>query len=309
MGDTPLSGTQYVLRHGQQEAVIASIGASLRVFTDGGRDLVVPFEADEVRPSYRGATLVPWPNRVVDGRYSFDGVEYELALTEPARSHALHGLAVWLDWDVVDSAENTVTLRAIIPPQDGYPWRIAVDTTYRLDGDGLTQTTTATNLSATRAPFGAAPHPYLRAGDSPLNSWTFRLPAARVLEVDERLRPTTLESVDIDAERFDFRTPRVIGDAEIDHAYTELTEEAGAIVAELTAPDGRGVRMTWDERCPWVQIHTADLDGDPAAPGYRAGLAVEPMTAAPDAFNSGEGLLVLEPGDAVTVSWTIAPIA
>ena len=88
MARTPLSGTQHSLRAGDYEAIIASVGASLRTLTFDGRDLVVPFDADEVRPSYRGATLAPWPNRVVDGIYTFGGVERQVALTDrPAITH------------------------------------------------------------------------------------------------------------------------------------------------------------------------------------------------------------------------------
>ena len=82
---TLLSGTQHALRAGDYEAVISSVGASLRSLTFDGRDLTVPFDADEVRPSYRGATLAPWPNRIVDGLHTFAGVERQVALTEPAR--------------------------------------------------------------------------------------------------------------------------------------------------------------------------------------------------------------------------------
>lgn len=79
----PLSGVQFSLRSGAYDAVIASVGATLRELRHDGRDLVVPFEADQVRPDYRGATLAPWPNRIVDGEYEFDGEELVTALTEP----------------------------------------------------------------------------------------------------------------------------------------------------------------------------------------------------------------------------------
>ena len=90
---TLLSGTQHALRAGDYEAVIASVGASLRSLTFDGRDLTVPFDADEVRPSYRGATLAPWPNRIVDGQYTFEGVERQVPLTEPARTTRCTGSA------------------------------------------------------------------------------------------------------------------------------------------------------------------------------------------------------------------------
>lgn len=313
MARTPLSGTQHALRAGDYDAVIASVGATLRSLTHTGRDLVVPFEADEVRMGYRGATLAPWPNRVVDGRYSFGGEEYQLALTEPARSHALHGLASWLSFEAIDKGPDHVTLAAVIEPQTSYPWRIEVQSTFALTADGLTQTVRARNLSAEPAPWGTGPHPYLVAGASPLDTWTLTLPADEVLQVDDRLSPTVLDAVDaVDADRFDFREPRVLGAVEIDHAYAGLVrDDAGFATVRLTESSGSGVEMTWDAACPWVQIHTADKGA--GKPGHRAGLAVEPMTCAPDAYNADRydydtGLIVLEPDAVAEASWRIAAV-
>jgi aldose 1-epimerase len=311
---TLLSGTQHALRAGDYEAVIASIGASLRSLTYDGRDLVVPFDADEVRPSYRGATLAPWPNRIVDGRYTFAGVERQVALTEPARHHALHGLAGWLDYEAIDKGPSHVTLTAAIAPQTGYPWRVVIETTFTLDARGLTQTVRATNESPDAAPWGTGPHPYLVAGPGHVDDWTLDLPAAEVLAVTaDRLIPTGLQAVDAeDAERFDFRSARRIGAVEIDHAYTSLERDAdGYAVVRVTGADGSGVEMCWDAACPWVQIHTSDKGV--GKPGHRTGLAVEPMTCAPDAFNADAydydaGLLVLPPGESAEASWRISAI-
>lgn len=307
------SGTQHALRAGHYEAIIASVGATLRTLTYDGRDLVVPFAADEVRPSHRGVTLAPWPNRVVDGKYAFAGVERQLALTEPARHHALHGLAVWLDYEAVDKGSSHVTLAATIPAQTAYPWRLDVETTFSLTAEGLTQSVTVTNTASTPAPWGTGPHPYLVAGDGLVDAWTLELPASQVLTVtDERLIPIELQAVDAEApERFDFRTARRIGAAEIDHAYTGLERDAaGVATVRVTDDAGSGVEMSWDAACPWVQVHTADKP-DPAT--SRIGLAVEPMTCAPDAFNAAKydfdaGLIVVEPGSSSTASWRIAAI-
>lgn len=312
MPHIPASGIQHVLRHGHCEAVVASVGASLRSFTHDGRDLVVPFEADEVRPAYRGATLAPWPNRVVDGRYAFGGTEHQLPLTEPARGHALHGLAAWLDYDAVDKGSDHVTLAAVIEPQTGYPWRVRVTTTFALGDGGLTQTVRAENLAAHPVPFGTGPHPYLVAGEGTVDDWTLELPASDVLQVTpDRLIPTTLGPVDA---AFDFRSPRAIGATEIDHAFTALAaDDDGVSTVRVTDAAGRGVGMAWDAACPWVQVHTADLPGGAAQPGHRGGLAVEPMTCAPDAFNAPRydfdpGLIVIEPGAVAEASWRIFAI-
>ncbi len=312
----PVSGLQHTLRSGPYEAVIASVGASLRSLQYDGRDLVVPFDADELRPAYRGVTLAPWPNRVVDGRYVFGGREFELPLNERNREHALHGLASWLDFHIIGAKSDQVTLSATIEPQEGYPWRVDVVTTFSLGVDGLTQTVRARNRSEAPAPWGTAPHPYLVAGESSLDGWSLELPASEVLLVtDDRLIPTELSPVEVaDPARFDFRAPRMLGPVEIDHAYTGLMPDAGGgVTVTLTDAAGSGVAMTWDAACPWVQIHTADLPGGPAQPGHRVGLAVEPMTCAPDAYNDHNydydtGLVTLEPDAEAEASWRISAV-
>jgi aldose 1-epimerase len=300
-----LSGPRYDLHAGGYAASISSVGASLRSLTLDGRDLVVPFEENEVRPAFRGATLAPWPNRVVDGRYAFGGRDYQLSLTEPARGHALHGLAAWLDFEAIEQADERVLLRAVIQPQAGYPFRIQVDADFALTSSGLRSTVIGRNLGPDAAPWGTGPHPYLVAGAGSVDDWTLTLPADRVLTVtDDRLIPIELAAVSDERGIFDFRLPRQIGDTFIDHAFTGLQRaEDGTASVVVTAPGGTGVTMTWGTECPWVQVHTADQP-DPAL--SRRGLAVEPMTCPPDAFNSGTDLIVLAPGDAALAWWVIA---
>jgi len=300
----PLSGLQYTISHDGYSATIASVGASLRLLTWNGRDLIVPFDADEVRPGYRGAVLAPWPNRVVDGSYTFDGVDYQLPLTEPSRSHALHGLVCWADWSLQARSADSVTLGTTIVPSDGYPHRIALLVTYSLADDGLTSTVTAENLGTATAPYGTGPHPYLVAGPGTVDDWTLEFPAAAYLTVTpDRLSPVATVPVET-TPAFDFRTPRLIGDTFIDHAFTAITRQAdGSAAVTLTSPAGTGVRMNFGAGLPWLQVHTADR---PAPERSRIGLAVEPMTCPPDAFSTGEDLVLLAPGASHSAAWTVA---
>ncbi|MVQ43523.1 galactose mutarotase [Microbacterium sp. MAH-37] len=304
----PRSGKQYRIAASGYVAEIASVGASLRTLTYEGRDLVVPFDTDEVRPAYRGATLAPWPNRIVDGAYSFEGALHQLPLTEPERGQALHGLVVWSDFDERVAEDDRVVLATTIVPQTGYPFAVEVEVEYRVDEHGLTQRVTGRNAGSDAAPWGTGPHPYLVAGPStgsgtgPVDDWTLLLPAAEVLTVtDDRLSPVAVESVDAHPQ-WDFRVARPIGDTFIDHAFTALEGADGHVSVELHASEG-GVAITWDEGCPWVQVHTADTPA--VAETHRLGLAVEPMTCPPDAFNSGTDLVMLQPGAEHAVSWRI----
>ena len=146
------------------------------------------------------------------------------------------------------------------------------------------------------------PHPYLVAGPAPLDEWTLEVPASEFLDVTpDRLLPVAVRAVD--GHEFDFRTPRSIGATKIDHAFTGITfNDAGRTRLVARDPSGTGVGMAWDRTCQWLQIHTADKQ-PPAR--NRLGLAVEPMTCPPDAFNSGQNLIQLEPGESYEVSWKI----
>lgn len=306
LSDVPLAGAAYTLTSGDYSADIAGVGASLRALRHRGRDLVVPFDADEVRPAFRGAVLAPWPNRVVDGRYTFRGTEYELALTEPRRGHALHGLAAWQEWLLVDSGDDFVELAFQIEAQSGYPFRVLVAARYELSESGLTTTIRAINTGRDAAPYGTGPHPYLVAGPGRVDDWSLELPARAVLTVTpDRLIPIDLGDVELEDDgAFDFVAARPIDSTFIDHAFTELErDDDGVATVRVTTRDGEsGVAISWGTECQWVQIHTADQP-EPAID--RLGLAVEPMTCPPDAFNTGTDLIVLDRGEEHTASWTI----
>ncbi|TFC49774.1 galactose mutarotase [Cryobacterium sp. TMT2-17-1] len=308
ISSTPLSGTQCVLEACGYTASIASIGASLRSLRYHGRNLIVPFDANQVRPFFRGAILAPWPNRVVDGRYTFDGVEQQLYITEPSRGHALHGLVSWLNFTVVGQATDRLVLAATVEAQQGYPHQLMLEVHFSLGARGLRTTVTAVNAGPTAAPFGVAPHPYLVAGEGRVNDWTLELPARRMLTVTpDRLIPLRLRDINAqDLAAFDFRTPRTVDDTFIDHAFTGFDrDEEGGVTVRVTTQAGTGVALSWGAECSWVQVHTAD---QPVAAIDRIGLAVEPMTCPPDAFNSGTNLNVLEPADSTRASWTIQAI-
>lgn len=297
--------SEWWLRAGPYRAAIDPVGACLRELTYGGRNLVVPYASGAVRPLYRGAIIAPWPNRVVGGRYRFAGTSYQLPLNEPERGHALHGLVHWARWDLVEVDDEHVVLSHWLVPQEGYPFPLHLVATYLLsDSGGLHTRVVARNVGDRPAPYGLCPHPYLVAGAGRVDDWRLTLPARARLDVDEHLAPTAVHALSAQA-RFD---DRMIGDSRLDHAFTDLVRgEDGSAVVRLEAPGGAGgrrsgVELAWGEWAPWVQVHTADR---PEPENDRAGLAVEPMSCPPDAFNSGTDLVVLVPGGRHEADWII----
>jgi aldose 1-epimerase len=295
----PPSGFQYEIGHDDYAAVVTESGGALRSLTYDGRPLIDGFAEDEMASGGRGQILMPWPNRIRDGRYRWDGTEQQLALTEPKRGNASHGLVRWAAWSLIDQGPERVALGYRLPAQTGYPWTLDLRLIYAVGPAGLTVTQSATNRSTSAAPYASGAHPYLVAGTTPCDDWTMEIPASTTLLTDEvRLLPTGRE--DVDGTDLDFRTTRTIGTTVLNHAFTDLAPDP---VVRLT--DGRtGVELWVDEHHKWLQVYTADDTSTP-----RRSVAVEPMTAPPDAFNSGDDLIRLEPDQTFAASWGIRALA
>ncbi len=298
------TGAQWTVRRGTDELVVVEFGGGIRTYTRGGVDVVAGFGADEMSVAGRGQQLIPWPNRLRDGKYAFAGTERQLALTEPAKHNASHGLVRWATWDLLDQTSSSITVGHRLHPQPGWSWVLELTTIYALGDDGLTVTTTAVNVSSEDAPFGYGAHPYLSIADTPVAEVELEVPADTYLETDpERQLPVSTHPVEGSA--YDFRTSRPIGDLALDTPFTDLGR----------GPDGRwsvtlrglatGEVSLWgDEAYAWTQIFTGRAF--PHTEG-TTGIAVEPMTCPPDAFNSGTDLVVLRPEQAHTGSWGIRP--
>jgi aldose 1-epimerase len=295
-GDYRISAAGY-------NAAITQNGAAVRMLTHDSRDLIVPFGIGEPMPDYRGAIIAPWPNRIPDGRYIFGGVELTVPINEPSRAAALHGLVSYVPWTVLYHDDSSLGLRHRLPPSKGYPFELLLDVSYVVDASGFHTTVTATNTGENAAPYGTCPHPYLLPGPSPLDTWSLELDAGSFLDVTpDRLIP--LQRTSVDGTPLDYRRPRQLGKTAIDHAFTDFRTAPGEGLPRVTLrdPTGTGVAMTWGEACSWVQLHTADHR---IPERHRIGLAVEPMTCPPNAFNSGEDLAVLLPGMTHNADWTI----
>lgn len=293
-------------------ARILTYGATLQAFSGPDRDgriadvtLGYQDAADyETKPNYFGVTVGRYANRIAGGRFTLDGVDYQLPLNDTANS--LHGgdrgfdKVTWRVQSVSDGPEARVVLTHTSPDGDsGYPGRLEVTVTYGLDEAGaltiaFAATTTAPtivnmtnhalfNLAGEGAPGGIEAH-------------RLTLPAATYTPVDAGLIPTG-ELRPVEGTVFDFRQPRVIGeglrdarDPQIllglgyDHNFAldkGLTAEP-ELAARLEDPaSGRVLEVLSTE--PGLQVYSGNfLDGTYVGKSgqmYRMGdgLALEPQ--------------------------------
>jgi aldose 1-epimerase len=295
------SGHQIEIVSGVQRAWIVEVGGGLRAYSSGEREVLDGYANDEMCRSARGQCLAPWPNRIRDGTYEFAGLQQQLPLTEPEKHNAIHGLVRWANWTRAQQAKDGVTMEYLLHEQPGYPHALRLAVEYRLGTDGLTVCTTATNVGTGACPYGAGAHPYLTLGTPTVDSAVLQAPGRTRFITDERGIPTGAEPVD--GTEYDFRMPRPIADATLDTAFTDLERDYdGRARVQLASPDGEVATTLWlDENYQYLMLFT----GDPLPDVNRRSLGVEPMTCAPNAFQSGEGLVTLEPGESFAASWGI----
>lgn len=297
------SGEQWPIRAGGYEATVVEVSGGIRSLSFEGRPVLDGYAATDMCDGGRCQLLIPWPNRIDGGRYRFAGQDRQLAITEPAKNCAIHGLVRWVNWSLVAHDADRVTVRYRLHPQPGWPHVVELEVEHRLAADaGLTVTVTATNVGSSPAPYGNGAHPYLTAGTERIDDCRLEFPAATHLTADERGIPTGQES--LDGTKLDFRSSRQLGDLVIDDAFTDLRRDAdGRAWTTLESPDGRRSSLWLDESYRWLQIFSGDTLPRPER--RRQGLGVEPMSCPPNAFVSGDGVIVLEPGQTTVGQWGI----
>lgn len=303
----PATGRQFEITHGAARVVVTEVGAALRVFEIDGVPYAESYPAEELAPSSAGAVLVPWPNRVADGQWVFEREPQQLALNEPTRHNAIHGLLRYTPWTVVEHAESTVVLHAMIAAQPGWPVPLLTSIGYSLDDSGLTITHTVENLGGRAVPFGVGVHPFPRAGGAETDECTLRLAAADVLPVDpERLLPVRPPRR-LEGDEQLFRSGRRLAGVLLDTAFggaSPAPDDPQQLVRHsLTDPNGRGVELWADPVFKWVQVYTAD-----DFPGRGRAVAIEPMTCPPNALNTGTDLQILQPAETWIAQWGLRPL-
>jgi aldose 1-epimerase len=302
MSDAP-SGEQIEIASGDQRVVVVEVGGGLRAYTVAGADVLDGYAADAMSDAGRGQLLAPWPNRLEDGSYEFDGRRHQLPLTEVPNRNAIHGLVRWSAWTVAELAPDRVVMAHRLRPQPGYPFTLDLRAEYALSATGLAVRLSAANAGDAPCPFGCGMHPYLTLGVAPVDGLELRVPADTVLQANERSLPTG--SAPVAGTDFDFRAPRAIGALRLDHCFTGLERDAAGRATEVLRDTSAGTTRTlWaDQAFPYLMVFSGDTLGDAA----RRSVAVEPMTCPPNAFRSGADLVVLEPGTTWTGTWGITP--
>ena len=301
------TGQQWRIGHGRQEVVVCEVGATLRAYTVADAPVLDGFASDEWSHSGRGQVLAPWPNRLADGRFEFNGVRAQAALDEPERHNAIHGLVRWMPWTLQTRHQNQVSLRLQLHPSPGYPFSLLLELDYHVGREGLTVTTRARSLEEGPVPFGLGFHPYLTAGTETVDGAILRVPALHTLDTDDRGLPTGAVTPVEGTERRLHRLSASSGRpcSILRSPPSNATPRAGPRPAS-TRPDGTGGATLWVDRgFPYLMVYTGDTLGEQSR--RRRAVALEPMTCPPNALRTGTDVIDLQPDQEWSARWGITP--
>ncbi|MBF4635504.1 aldose 1-epimerase family protein [Agreia pratensis] len=295
------TGTQFSVAFGDSRATITELAAGLRGLVLNGVEVVREYPEQSLPPMGQGIVLVPWPNRIAKGAWVLDGVKQQLDITEPSTGNATHGLLRNTAYSVAEEGEGFLTLRARVFPQHGYPFLLDTSVSYEISEAGLTVTHAITNESDSPAPVAVGAHPYFVIGSTPTEDLTLTIAADTVFEYDDAFIPTA--EVPVDDAGLDLRAGRHLSEVDLNHAFGSLTETGGQNIHTLVAPDGQRVELWTDSNFAYVQAYNPREF--PFETGTGMAIALEPMTAPANAFNTGEGLHWVEPGASWMLSWGV----
>ena len=128
---------QEIILNSSQSGTYAKIfpeigGILIELVLDNESVIVCPIQGDDYKKGFPSAFLFPFPSRIEDGKYSFEGQDYQLPINEPARGHAIHGFVAHQKFEVKSVSENAVSLiYKYAGDYEGYPFPFDFEITYK----------------------------------------------------------------------------------------------------------------------------------------------------------------------------------
>lgn len=300
----PPTGRQFRIHCGNASAVITEVGATLREYKVGDRDVVHPFPVTSMSDSH-GQVLIPFPNRTADGKYQFEGSQHQLPINSVHDNSAKDGLVNFLPWRVRDHQPSELRMEIDHFPSPGYPFSFRAAVKYSLQEDGLHVRYSVRNTGTQNLPLGVGCHPYFTVNSPTIDSNHLTVPANKRLTTNSGHTP--IGTADVQGTPFDFRQSRPIGDLKLDTTFTDFIRDgSGNAFVELQSEDrAQKVRIRIGPECNYVQMYSSDTLHDVSI--RRRSLAVEPYSCPPNAFNSKESLQTVVPNSSYTFTWSVLP--
>jgi aldose 1-epimerase len=265
--------------------IIPAYGGMLTQLNWDGNVIDIPFAdkfANNENPYHPSALLSPWVNRVRNGNYSFEGRNYQLPINEPNLGNAIHGLLARKPFELCqDNSKATLSYR-YTAEEKAYPFPFEMRLTYSFTEENIFQLCfTAKNTGEGNLPFACGWHPYFNLTEGNLADWSIRFDSVSKFHSDSQMIP-------LREENYDARAGVNLGEEVLDNVFRLKSKEK-----HITQLYNKSKKES-------LYFEQSSIDFPflvVFAPENSNCVAIEPMSANTDAFNTGDGLRILAPGE------------
>ncbi len=251
---------------------------------DTWNDILWPVSDEDLKTNawFKQSILFPYPNRLEDGQYSFEGNTYQWPINEEDKHNQLHGMVYDHPFEVVsaEASSESATI-VLIHRYDGsldyYPFAYDLEVTYHYEYDQLITSFKVVNKGKRNMPFGLGWHPYFQINGKGIAGYTFHAGQVEEIELSDRSLPTGKRE----------QLPEIkfpLCEMSLDNAY-QLKNTPYSY--SLETRQGLTLKFDASDEMDYMQIFT---------PEGGETVAIEPMTANINSFNNGDGIRILEPG-------------
>ncbi|HEY0678788.1 MAG TPA: aldose 1-epimerase [Chitinophagaceae bacterium] len=285
--------------HSTAISIIPSVGAMLHEFSlpVKGRlfNIIENYSLDkplkkQVTNYFRSVKLSPWVCRLNNGRYHFNGSDFQVRRMH-SDGTALHGLLFDQPFTIEEETANETSASILLKHtykgyDPGYPFEYHCEVRYTLHPEHVLEVETViTNNHSGPVPVSDGWHPYFRLGGK-VDGWKLYINAEAMVEFNEKLIPTG-KLLPFNQ----FNKPSVVGSTQMDNCFLLKEAKNGGACSVLNPANGLQVSFHPVKGYPYLQVFI---------PSHRKSIAVENISGAPDSFNNRMGELILQPGESKT---------
>jgi aldose 1-epimerase len=163
--DQPVAETLSLTRGEHRCGILPHLGGCIGTWSSSGQQMLRPVSAAGLaaRDPYAtaGFPLVPFSNRIGDGRFAWNGKAVTLARNFPPEPHAIHGVGFERPWQILSRTNDSALLALLHLPDAGWPWAFEARQRITLTDGALTLDLSAVNLEAQAVPLAFGHHPYI----------------------------------------------------------------------------------------------------------------------------------------------------
>ena len=236
--------------------------------------------------SYASAILFPFTNRVKNGSYMFNNIEYNLDINQIDENNAIHGLVFnkqfhFIKKEICDEGLEVSLSYTENNPIKGFPFKYSILLKYKFTQEKLQLRVIVKNTDTNSFPYSLGWHPYFFSSD--LQNSCLSLKSKKRIYVDENKIPLHIE------EKPFSKTIKLKNKAFDDCFILENKN------ISFKTPD-YNMDFSFSAEENYIQLYT---------PKNGNTIAIEPLTSPSNSFNNKIGLKILQPSEEDNITWTI----